>query len=94
MAALEADEEIGNLEEEKVAVIEGIAEVLEKRKTSYQLFTPKKKLFKETASLIKFCVNLKHSITKTNESFYAGVVVLTNRLGVKINKVVERKEPI
>ena len=37
LAALEADEEIGNLEEEKIVVIEGIAEVLEKRKTSYQL---------------------------------------------------------
>ena len=35
-----------------------------------------------------------HSITKTNEFFYAGAVVVTNRLGVKINKVAERKEPM
>ena len=31
LAALEADEEIGNLEEEQVAIIEEIAEVLERR---------------------------------------------------------------
>ena len=29
-----------------------------------------------------------HSITKTNKLFYAGAVVVTNRLGVKIDKVV------
>ena len=35
-----------------------------------------------------------HSITKTTELFYAGGVVVTNRLGVKIDKVAGRKEPI
>ena len=35
-----------------------------------------------------------HSITKTNELFYAGAVVVTNRLGVKIDKVAGRKEPM
>ena len=35
-----------------------------------------------------------HSITKTDELFYAGAVFGTNRLGVKINKVAERKEPM
>ena len=30
----------------------------------------------------------------TNELFYAGAVVLTNRLGVKIDKVAGRKEPM
>ena len=44
--------------------------------------------------LIKFCENLKHSIKKTKELFYTRAVVVTNRLGVKINKVAERKEPI
>ena len=44
--------------------------------------------------MIKFCVSLKHSITKTNELFYAGAVVVTNRLGVKIDKVAGRKEPM
>ena len=35
-----------------------------------------------------------HSITKTNELFYAGAAVVTNRLGMKIDKVAWRKEPI
>ena len=35
-----------------------------------------------------------HSITKTNELFYAGAVIVTNRLGVKIDKVNGRKEPM
>ena len=35
-----------------------------------------------------------HSITKTNELFYARAVVVSNRLGVKIDKVAWRKEPI
>ena len=35
-----------------------------------------------------------HSITKANELLYAGAVVVTNRLGVKIDKVSGRKEPM
>ena len=35
-----------------------------------------------------------HSITKTNELFYSGAVVVTNRFGVKIDKVAWRKEPM
>ena len=35
-----------------------------------------------------------HSITKTNELFYAGAVVVTDRLGVKTDKVAWRKEPM
>ena len=35
-----------------------------------------------------------HSITKTNELFYARTVAVTNKLGVKINKVSKRKEPM
>ena len=34
------------------------------------------------------------SITKANELFYAGAVVVTNRLGVKTDKVAERREPM
>ena len=37
---------------------------------------------------------MKHSITKTNELFYAGAVVVTNRLGVKIDMVAGRNEPM
>ena len=32
--------------------------------------------------------------TKTNELFYAGAFVVTNRLRVKIDKVAGRKEPM
>ena len=35
-----------------------------------------------------------NSITKTNALLYAGAVVVANRLGVKINEAVERKEPM
>ena len=35
-----------------------------------------------------------HSITKTNELFYGGAVVVTNRLGVKSDNVAWRKEPM
>ena len=34
------------------------------------------------------------SITKINELFYAGAAVVTNRLGVKIDKIAWRKEPM
>ena len=35
-----------------------------------------------------------HSITKTNELFYAGAFAVTNSLGVKIDKVPGRMEPM
>ena len=35
-----------------------------------------------------------HSITKTNELLYAGAFAVTNKLGVKIDKVAGRKEPM
>ena len=56
---------------------------------------PKKKLLEETARVDKVLSKFKtHNITKTNELFYAGAVVVTNRLGVKIDKVAWRKEPV
>ena len=56
---------------------------------------PKRKLLEETAKVDKVLSKFKrHSITKTNELFYAGAVVVTNRLGVKIDKVAGRKEPM
>ena len=96
LTALEADEEVGNLEEEEVAIIEEVAEVLERRqkdKLSAYRDIPKKKLLEEIAKIDKVLCKFKtHSITKTNELFYAGAVVVTNRLGVKINKAAERRE--
>ena len=98
LTVFEADEEIGNLEEKEVTTIEEIAEVLERRQTDKLPVLrdiPKKKLLKETAKVDKVLCKFKtHSITKTNELFYAGVVVVTNRLGVKINKAVEKKESV
>ena len=56
---------------------------------------PKRESLEETAKVDKVLCKFKtHSITKTNELFYAGAVVLTNRFGVKIDKVAERKEPM
>ena len=66
LTALEADEEIGNLEEDEVAVIEKIAEVLERRK-KHKLpalsDAPKKKLLEETAKVDQVLCKFKtHNI--------------------------------
>ena len=53
---------------------------------------PKKKLLEEAAKVDKVLSKFKK--TKTNEPFYAGAFVVTNRLGVKIDQVAGRKEPI
>ena len=56
---------------------------------------PTKKLLEETAKVDKVLCKFKtHSFTKTNELFYTGAGLVTNRLGVKINKAAERKEPM
>ena len=56
---------------------------------------PKKKLLEEAVKIDKVLSKFKtHSITNTNKLSYAGAVVVTNRLGVKINKVAGRKEPM
>ena len=56
---------------------------------------PKKKLLEETAKVDKVLSNFKtHSVTKTNELFYAGAVVVANRLGVEIDEVAWRKKPM
>ena len=97
LTALKVDEKIGNLEEKEVTITEEIEEVLERTqedKLPALRDIRKKKLLQKTAEvdvLYKFKI---HSITKTNELFYAGAVVVTNRLGVKINKAAERKEPM
>ena len=80
----------------KFAITEKIVGVLERRqkdKLPALRDIPKKKLLEETAMVDKVLSKFKiHSITKTNELFYAGAVVVTNRLGVKINKAAERRE--
>ena len=98
LTALEADEEIGNLQEEEVAIIEKIAELLERRqkdKLPALRHIQKKKLLDKTTKVDKVLCKLKtHSTTKTDELFYAGAVVGTKRLEVKINKETERKTPM
>ena len=92
-----AEEQADSLDEEVVLVIE-IEELIKRgRKDTLPALrnVPKKKLLEENAKVDKVLSKFKtHSITKTNELFYTGAVVVTNRLGVKIDKVVWRKEPM
>ena len=91
-----AEEQADNLDEEEVAIVMEIAEVIERgRKNNLPALrnVPRKKLLEETAKDDKVLSKF-NSITKTNELFYAGAVVVTNRLGVKIHKVAGRKEPM
>ena len=93
-----AEEQADSLDEEEVAIVMEIAEVIERgRKDKLPALrnVPKKKLLEETAKVDKVLSKFKtHSITKTNELFYAGAFVVINRLGVKIDKIVWRKEPM
>ena len=92
------EEQADSMDEEEVAIVMEIAEVIERgRKDKLPVLrnVPKKKLLEETPKVDKVLSKFKtHSITKTNELFYAGAAVVTNRLGVKIEKVVWRKEPM
>ena len=84
--------------EQDVAFVMEIAEMIERgRKDKLPALTnvSKKKLLEETAKVEKVLSKFKtHNITETNELFYAGAGVVTNRLGVKIDKVVWRKESL
>ena len=92
------EEQADSLDEKEVAIVIEIAEVIEKgRKNKLPALrnVPKKKLLEETAKVDKVLSKFKtHSITKTNELFYAGAFVVTNKLGVKIDEVAGRKEPV
>ena len=92
------EEQTDSLDEEETSIVIEIAEVIERgRKDKLPALrnVPKKILLEETAKVDKVSSKFKtHSITKTNELFYAGAVVVTNRLGVKIDKVAWRKEPM
>ena len=86
-----AEEQADSLDEEQVTIVMEIAEVIERgRKDKLPALrnVPKKKLLEETAKVDKVLSKFKtHSITKTNELFYAEAVVVTNRIEVKIYKV-------
>ena len=93
-----AEEQDDSLDEEEVTIVIEIAEVIErgrKDKLPALRTVPKKKLLDEAAKVDKVLSKFKTpSITQTNEMFYAGAFVVTNRLGVKIDKVAGRKEPM
>ena len=95
---LGAEEQADSLDEQELAIVTKIAEVIERGRKDKLLALRnvlKKKLLEETAKADKVLSKFKtHSITKTNELFYARVVVVTRRLGVKIDKVAGRKEPM
>ena len=93
-----AEEQANSLDEEEVALVMEIAEVIERGRKDKLLAlrnVPKKKLLEETGKVDKVFSKFKtHSITKTIELFYAGVVVVTSRLVMKIDKVAGRNEPM
>ena len=93
-----AEEQTDSLDEEDIAIVMEIKEVTEwGRKDKLPAFRDvlKKKLLKETVKVDKILSKFKTpSITKTNALFYPGAVVVTNRIGVKIDKVTWRKEPM
>ena len=93
-----AEQQADSLNEEKIVILMEIAELIERSredKLSALRNVPKKKLFEETAKVAKLLSKFKtHSITNTNELFYTGATVVTNRLGIKIDKVAWRKEPM
>ena len=79
-----AEKQADNLDEEEVVIVLEIAKKEERgrKDTSPALRNvPKKKLLEETATVDEVLSKFKaHSITKTNELFYAGAVVVANRL--------------
>ena len=93
-----AEEQADSLDEEEVATVIETAEVIEndrKDKLPALRNVPKKKLLEETVKVDNVLSKFKaHIITKTNELFSAGAVAFINRLGVKIDEVAGRKEPM
>ena len=93
-----AEEQADSLDEAEVAIVMEMAEVIERgRKDKLPALrnVPKKKLSEATVKVDKVLSKFKaHSITKTNELFYTGAFVVTNRLGVRIDMVAGRKKPM
>ena len=93
-----AEEQADSTDEEEVAIGMEISEIIDRgRKDRLAALrnVPKKKLLEKTAKVDKVLTKFKtDSITMTNQLFYAGAVVAANRLGVAIDKVAGRKEPM
>ena len=91
------EEQADSQDEEEFVIVVESAEVIErgrKGKLPALRKLPQKKLLEETAKIDKVLKFKTHSIAKMNELLYAGAVVGKNRLGVKLDKVARRKEPI
>ena len=93
-----AEEQADSTDEEEVAIGMEISEIIDRgRKDRLAALrnVPKKKLLEKTAKVDKVLSKFKtDSITMTNQLFYSGAVVAANRLGVAIDKVAGRKEPM
>ena len=91
-------EQKSRLDEEEVVIVMEIAEVIQRgRKDRLQALRNvlKKKLLEQIIIVDKVLSKFNtHSIHKTNELFYAGALVVTNRLEVKTDKVAGRKKPM
>ena len=89
LSEIRAKEQSNSLDEEPVVIVMEIAKVTERGRKDKVLAlrnVAKKKLLEETAKVDKILSKFKaHNITKTNELFYAGAVVVTNRLDQKEN---------
>ena len=92
-----AEEQAESLDEEEVVIVMETAEAIERgRKDKLPALrnVPKTNLLEETSKVDQVLSKFKtHSFTKTNDLLYAGAVVVTNRLGVEIDKVAWRKKP-
>ena len=88
-----ADEKADSLDEQEAAIVMEIAELKDKLQAIRNV--SKKKLLEETVKVDKVLRKFNiRSTTKFNELFYAGAFLVTNRLGVKIDKVADRNESI
>ena len=90
------EQKADSLDEEELAIVMEIQEVIEKdRKDKLPALTnvPKKKLLEASAKDDKVLSKFEtHSITKTNDLLNVAAVVVTNTIGVKIDKVAVRKQ--
>ena len=98
MPEMGAEEQADSTDEEEVAIVMEISEIIDRgRKDRLAALrnVPKKKLLQKTANVDKVLSKFKtDSFTMTNQLFYAGAVVVANRLGMAIDKVAGRKEPM
>ena len=93
-----AEEQADSTDEEEVAIVMEISEIIDRgRKDRLAALrnVPKTNLLEKTTNVDKVLSKFKtDSITMTNQLFYAGAVVVANRLGMAIDKVAGRKEPM